>query len=108
MNWQIAWTETAFARGHDDVLQLLLRYPSQMDENKPCRRFINTLGHAMSGGATMNSEHKAYLQRFCTVPAVVKRQQYDMEQAERRLRADPSADNKKWHRIQRAIYDAIR
>ncbi|HBL4691419.1 hypothetical protein INP82_12465 [Citrobacter sedlakii] len=108
MNWQIAWTETAFARGHDDVLQLLLRYPSQMDENKPCRRFINTLGHAMSGGATMTSEHKAYLQRFCTVPAVVKRQQYDMEQAERRLRADPSADNKKWHRIQRAIYDAIR
>ncbi len=108
MNWQLAWTETAFAQGNDEVLQLLLRYPSLMDEHRPCRRFIATLGHAMAGGAAMTSEHKAYLRRFCTIPAVVKRQQYDAEQAERRFRTDPSADNKKWRRIQRAIYNVIR
>lgn len=107
MNWQVSWTETAFARNNTDVLELLLRYPSQMDESKPCRRFINTLGHAMSGGAPLTGEHKAYLKRFCTVPAVIARQQHDTGQAERRFRADPSADNEKWLKIQRAIFDVI-
>ncbi|POT55535.1 hypothetical protein C3432_21010 [Citrobacter amalonaticus] len=107
MNWQLAWTEQAFALGNVDVLQLLLRYPSQMDEPKPCRRFINTLGYAMLNGAKLTAEHKAYLQRFCTVPAVVTRQQYDAEQARLRARAEPSADNKKWQKIQAEIYDEI-
>ena len=108
MNWQVSWTETAFSRDNTDVLDLLLRYPSQMDESKPCRRFINTLGHAMSDGASLNGQRKAWLRRFCTVPAVVSRQQHDAEQAERRYRADPSVDNKKWQKIQRDIYEVIR
>ncbi|HCD7554094.1 TPA: hypothetical protein ND482_004464 [Citrobacter farmeri] len=108
MNWQVSWTETAFSRDNTDVLDLLLRYPSQMDESKPCRRFINTLGHAMSDGASLNGQRKAWLRRFCTVPAVVSRQQHDAEQAERRYRADPSADNKKWQKIQSDIYEVIR
>lgn len=107
MNWQVSWTEAAFARNNTDVLALLLRYPSQMDESKPCRRFINTLGHAMSGGAPLTREHKAYLQQFCTVPAVVSRQQRDAEQAALRYRAEPSADNKKWLKIHEAIYEVI-
>ncbi|EHC58415.1 putative inner membrane protein [Salmonella enterica subsp. enterica serovar Johannesburg str. S5-703] len=51
--------------------------------------------------------HKTYLQTFCTVPAVVTRQQHDTEQARLRAQARPSADNKKWLKIQSAIYDAI-
>lgn len=107
MNWRLSWTETAFAQGNAEVLRLLLRYPSQMDEPKPCRRFINNLGHAMSNGAALTGDHKDYLQRFCTVPAVVARQHYDAEQAALRARADPSADNVKWQQIQRAIYAVI-
>lgn len=107
MNWQLAWTEQAFAAGHTEVLQLLLRYPALMDEVKPCRRFITTLSHAMSSGAPLTAMHKTYLQTFCTVPAVVTRQQHDTEQARLRAQARPSADNKKWFKIQSAIYDAI-
>lgn len=107
MNWQLAWTEQAFATGHTEVLQLLLRYPALMDEVKPCRRFITTLSHAMSGGAPLTAMHKTYLQTFCTVPAVVTRQQHDMEQARLRAHARPSAENKKWLKIQTAIYNAI-
>ncbi len=94
MNWQLAWTEQAFAAGHTEVLQLLLRYPALMDEVKPCRRFITTLSHDMSSGAPLTAMHKTYLQTFCTVPAVVTRQQYDTEQAQLRAQARPSADNK--------------
>lgn len=108
MSWQLAWTEQAFSLGNSDVLQLLLRYPSQMDEPKPCRRFINTLGHAMSNGASLTAEHALYLQRFCTVPAVVAYQKHEAEQATLRARAEPSADNKKWLKIQTAIYKEIR
>ncbi|PVJ85524.1 hypothetical protein C4861_10605, partial [Salmonella enterica subsp. enterica serovar Senftenberg] len=107
MNWQLAWTEQAFAAGHTEVLQLLLRYPALMDEVKPCRRFITTLSHDMSSGAPLTAMHKTYLQTFCTVPAVVTRQQHDTEQARLRAQARPSADNKKWLKIQSAIYDAI-
>ncbi|EBG9895079.1 hypothetical protein FJ590_01785 [Salmonella enterica] len=107
MNWQLAWTEQAFAAGHTEVLQLLLRYPALMDEVKPCRRFITTLSHDMSSGAPLTAMHKTYLQTFCTVPAVVTRQQHDTEQARLRAQARPSTDNKKWLKIQSAIYDAI-
>ncbi|EAO9605226.1 hypothetical protein UM55_001921 [Salmonella enterica subsp. enterica serovar Oranienburg] len=107
MNWQLAWTEQAFAARHTEVLQLLLRYSALMDEVKPCRRFITTLSHAMSSGAPLTAMHKTYLQTFCTVPAVVTRQEYDTEQARLRAQARPSADNNKWLKIQSAIYDAI-
>ncbi|ECG8589893.1 hypothetical protein FNI11_09020 [Salmonella enterica subsp. salamae] len=107
MNWQLAWTEQAFAAGHTDVLQLLLRYPALMDEEKPCRRFIATLSHAMSSGAPLTTMHKTYLQTFCSSPAVVTRQQHDLEQARLRARARPDAANKKWLKIQSVIYEAI-
>lgn len=58
MNWQLAWTEQAFAAEHTEVLQLLLRYPALMDEVKPCRRFITTLSHDMSSGAPLTAMHK--------------------------------------------------
>ncbi|BDG82610.1 MULTISPECIES: STY4199 family HEPN domain-containing protein [Citrobacter] len=108
MNWQLAWTEQAFSAGNADVLQLLLRYPSLMDEVKPCRRFLTSLSHAMLNGASLTSLHKKYLQSFCTVPAVVMRQQHDMEQARLRVQAEPSVENKKWLKIQTAIYNVIR
>ncbi|MCF3759704.1 hypothetical protein L2E05_25735, partial [Salmonella enterica subsp. enterica serovar Weltevreden] len=85
---------------------LLLRYPALMDEVKPCRRLITTLSHDMSSGAPLTAMHNTYLQTFCTVPAVVTRQQHDTEQARVRAQARPSADNKKWLKIQSAIYDA--
>ena len=108
MNWQLAWTETAFAQGNDEVLQLLLRYPSLMDEHRPCRRFIATLGHAMAGGAAMTSEHKAYLRRFCTIPAVGKRQQDDAGQAQRGFRTNPRAGKKERGRSPPATYNGTR
>ncbi|MBJ3593367.1 hypothetical protein JGC56_19835 [Salmonella enterica subsp. enterica serovar Saintpaul] len=107
MDWKLAWTEQAFAAGNTDVLKLLLRYPSQMDEAKPCRRFMSTVSHAMSNGASLTSLHKSYLQSFCAVPEVIARQQYDAEQAQRRARAEPSAENNKWQKIHTALYDAI-
>ena len=107
MDWKLSWTEEALAADNDDVLDLLLRYRLQMNEPKPCRRFINTLSHAMADGAKLTGQRKAYLRAFCTVPAVVKRQQYDVEQAQKRNSAAPNAFNKKWATIQTAIYEVI-
>ena len=108
MDWKLAWTEQAMSAGYDDVLEVLLRYRLQMVEQKPCRRFIATLSHAMSNGEAMTSMRKQYLQAFCTVPAVVQRQKYEADQAKRRAQAQPDASSKKWQSIQTAIYDVIR
>ncbi len=107
MDWKLSWTEEAMAANHEDVLDLLLRYRLQMSELKPCRRFINTLTHAMADGAPLTGQRKAYLRAFCTTPAVVKRQQYEAEQAQKRNAAAPSAFNKKWATIQSSIYEVI-
>lgn len=108
MDWKLSWTEQAHAAGNVAVLDLLMRYRLQMTEPKPCRRFITSVSHAMSGGAALNGTRKTYLQAFCTVPAVVERQRYEAEQATRRAQAQPDASSKKWQSIQTAIYDAIR
>src|SRR5690606_17329877 len=108
MDWKLSWTEEAMSAGFEGVLELMLRYRQQMVEQKPCRRFINTLSHAMSNGESLNSMRKAYLREFCTVPAVVKRQQHDVEMAKRRAQAQPDASTKKWQSIQTAIYEVIR
>lgn len=108
MSWQVAWTEQAQSFHYDDVLELLLRYRLQMDEPKPCRRFISTLSHAMANGESLTSARKSYLQAFCTTPAVVERQRYSVSQAKLRADAAPDAQNKKWLTIQSAIYSAIR
>ena len=50
MDWKLAWTEQAFSAGNTEVLRLLLRYPSQMSESKPCRQFMTTVSHAMANG----------------------------------------------------------
>ncbi|MHA0962337.1 STY4199 family HEPN domain-containing protein [Enterobacter cancerogenus] len=108
MDWKVSWTEQALSADYDDVLELLLRYHPQMVEQKPCRRFINTLSHAMSNGEPLTSMRKQFLKAFCTVPAVVKRQQHDADMAKRRALAQPDATTKKWQSIQTAIYDVIR
>ena len=108
MNWQLAWTDLAMSAGHQAVLNLLLRYRLQMDEPKPCRRFINTLTHEMSQGAPLNAVRKSYLQAFCTIPAVVARQRQAVDNAQRRNQATGDAQSKKWLLIQRSIYDVIR
>ncbi|XTZ38610.1 STY4199 family HEPN domain-containing protein [Salmonella enterica] len=107
MNWKLSWTEQAVAAEYYDVLDLLLRYRLQMDEKRPCRRFISTLSHEMAAGKRLTSIGESYLRAFCTVPAVVQRQQYEMEQAQLRYDAAPTDENKKWADIQAAIYDAI-
>ncbi|MEB7544684.1 STY4199 family HEPN domain-containing protein [Enterobacter huaxiensis] len=108
MDWKLSWTEEAMAAGHDDVLELMLRYRNNMTEEKPCRRFINTLSHAMANGGSLTLMRKQYLQAFCTVPAVVKRQQHDADMATRRAKSQPDAATKKWQSIQTAIYEVIR
>lgn len=108
MDWKLSWMEEAMSADHDDVLELMLRYPQAMVEQKPCRRFINTLSHAMANGEPLTSMRKAYLKAFCTVPAVVKRQQHDADMAKRRAQAQPGSETKKWQSIQTAIYDVIR
>jgi hypothetical protein len=108
MDWKLSWTEEAMSSGHDDVLELMLRYRQNMVEEKPCRRFINTLSHAMANGESLTSTRKDYLKAFCTVPAVVKRQQHDADMAKRRAQAQPGSETKKWQSIQTAIYEVIR
>jgi hypothetical protein len=108
MDWKLAWTEQAMSAKNDEVLEVLMRYRLQMVEQKPCRRFITNLSHAMSNGESLTSVRKQYLQAFCTVPAVVQRQQHEAEQAKRRALAQPDASTKKWQSIQTAIYDVIR
>ncbi|WP_326468846.1 STY4199 family HEPN domain-containing protein [Enterobacter wuhouensis] len=108
MDWKLSWTEEAMSAGHDAVLELILRYRSNMVEEKPCRRFINTLSHAMANGESLTSMRKEYLKAFCTVPAVVKRQQHDADMATRRAKSQPDATTKKWQSIQTAIYEVIR
>jgi len=108
MDWKLSWTEEAMSAGHDAVLELILRYRSNMVEEKPCRRFINTLSHAMANGESLTSMRKQYLKAFCTVPAVVKRQQHDADMATRRAKSQPDATTKKWQSIQTAIYEVIR
>ena len=108
MTWRLAWTEQALASGEDEVPELLLRYRLQMDEPKPCRRFINTLSHAMAGGAPLTAMRKTYLRTFCTPEPVVKNQRYSQDQAARRAQAAPTAENKKWLTIQSAIYQEIK
>lgn len=108
MDWKLSWTEEAMSSNHDDVLELMLRYRQHMVEEKPCRRFINTLTHAMANGESLTSLRKQYLKAFCTVPAVVKRQQHDLVMATRRAESQPNASTKKWQAIQSAIYEVIR
>lgn len=108
MNWQLAWTDRAMSAQHEAVLDLLLRYRLQMDEPKPCRRFINTLTHELSQGAPLNAVRKSWLQTFCTAPAVVARQRLAVEAAERRYQTAGGADRKKWLAIQKSVYAAIR
>jgi len=108
MEWKLSWTEHALSMNHREVLDLLMRYRLQMGQEKPCRQFINTLGHAMAGGEPLTDLRKEYLQAFCTVPAVVERQRHDMDQAKRRAQAQPDASTKKWQTIQTAIYEVIR
>jgi len=108
MDWKLSWTEEAMSSDHDDVLELMLRYRQNMVEEKPCRRFINTLSHAMANGESLTSVRKEYLKAFCTVPAVVKRQKHDLEMATRRAQSQPDATTKKWQLIQGAIYEVIR
>ena len=108
MDWKLSWTEEAMSADYDDVLELMLRYRQNMVEQKPCRRFINTLSHAMSNGESLTSMRKQYLKAFCTVPAVVKRQQHDLDLATRRAQSQPDATTKKWQSIQTAIYEVIR
>ena len=108
MDWKLSWTEEAMSAEHDDVLELMLHYRQNMVEEKPCRRFINTLGHAMSDGESLTAIRKEYLKAFCTVPAVVKRQQHDADMATRRAQSQPDATTKKWQSIQTAIYEVIR
>ena len=96
------------AAQHEDVLNLLLGYHLQMDEPKPCRRFINTLTHELSQGAQLTAIRKSYLQSFCTTPAVVARQRLAVDNAERRSKATGDADSKKWLAIQKSVYDVIR
>ena len=62
----------------------------------------------MSNGEPLTSMRKQFLKAFCTVPAVVKRQQHDADMAKRRALAQPDATTKKWQSIQTAIYDVIR
>lgn len=107
MNWKLSWTEQAIAQEHNDVLDLLLRYRLQMDENRPCRRFLTNLSHEMSTGKKLTSIAKDYLHAFCTAPPVVQRQRYEMEQAQLRYDATPSDENRKWADIHTALYKAI-
>ena len=107
MNWKLSWTEQAMAADYNEVLDMLLRYRLQMDENRPCRRFITTLSHEMQTGKKLTSTAKNYLRAFCTLDPVVERQRYEMEQAQLRYKADPSDENRKLSDIQSAIYDVI-
>jgi len=108
MDWKVSWTEQAHSAGNVAVLEMLMRYRLQMTQEKPCRRFITTLSHAMSSGEKLTSTRKTWLQAFCTVPAVVARQRYEVEQATRRAQAQPDASSKKWQGIQTEIYEVIR
>lgn len=108
MSWKLSWTEAAHAAGNEKVLALLLRYRLQMDERRPCRRFMTTLGSAMAQGEALTSLRKEYLHTFCTAPAVVERQRYDTAQAKKRALAQPDAQTKKWLAIQTAIYNEVR
>lgn len=108
MTWQLAWTDAAMTAQHEEVLNLLLRYHLQMDELKPCRRFINTLTLELSRGARLNAIRKSYLQTFCTTPAVVARQRLAVDNAQQRSKATGDAESKKWLVIQRSVYDVIR
>ena len=108
MTWQLAWTDSAMAARHEEVLNLLLRYHLQMDELKPCRRFINTLTLEMSRGAQLSAIRKSYLQTFCTTPAVVARQRLAVDNAQQRTKTTGDAESKKWLAIQKSVYDVIR
>lgn len=107
MAWKLSWTEQALSNNYTDVVEMLLRYRLQMEENRPCRRFIENMAHEMSAGTRLTSLRKNLLQAFCTSDPVVTRQRYEMEQAQLRYKAAPGDDTKKWVDIQSAIYDAI-
>lgn len=51
---------------------------------------------------------KQFPSAFCTVPAVVKRQKREAEQATLRAQAQPDESNKRWQSIQTDIYNVIR
>lgn len=108
MNWQLSWTDLAMSSQNEAVLNLLLRYRQQMDEPKPCRRFINTLAHELSQGAQLTAIRKSYLQTFCTQPAVVARQRLIVDNAEKRSRVVGDTQSKKGLLIQKSIYEVIR
>ncbi len=60
----------------------------------------------MSSGAPLTHDVHVRSQTFCTVPAVVTRQQHDMKAGPTAFRPGP-AQIIKWLKIQSAIYDAI-
>ena len=106
MEWKVSWTEQVLANDNNQTLTMLLNYRPQMNELKPCRRMITTIGHAMAQGEPLNALRKQYLRAFCTTPAVVKRQKHEMELAQQRELAGGDIE-KKWAGIQKAIYRVI-
>lgn len=108
MEWKVSWTEQALGRKSQKVLELLLSYRLQMSEPKPCRRMIDSLGHALSQGQSFTSIRKSYLKAFCTVPAVVRRQANDYAQAQARANATGNKNDEKWAEIQKSIYNVIK
>ncbi|HEX4503461.1 MAG TPA: STY4199 family HEPN domain-containing protein [Scandinavium sp.] len=107
MNWQLAWTDHAQSFHHEEVLELLLAHRRQMEEHKPCHRFIASLSHAMARGEPLMPIQKSYLHAFCSVPEEIAHQRSSVSQAKKRALAKPDAQNKKWLTIQSAIYSAI-
>lgn len=107
MSWKLSWTEQALANNHDEVLEMLLRYRLQMDERRPCRRFIENLAHNMSGEGKLSALRKSYLRAFCSSDPVVERQRYELQQAQLREKAAPGEEAKKWVTIRTAILDAV-
>ncbi|WBM70755.1 STY4199 family HEPN domain-containing protein [Buttiauxella sp. WJP83] len=115
MNWKVYYTESALAGDYRDALNTLLQYPSQMDEERPCRRMVRTVSQAMNDGQSLTSLRKQFLQTFCSTPETVKRQKEDLERAKLRLQAQQQrnsdsteTDEKRAVEIQKAIYDAMR
>lgn len=107
MDWQVSWTERVLGDDSNMVPQLLLNYRPQMNENKPCRRMMDTIGHAMAQGEKLNANRKQYLRAFCTNPDAVGHQKIELELAQQRERSGGGEAEKKWADIQEAIYEVI-
>lgn len=117
MPWKVFFAEHALANDNQAVLNTLLQYRQQMDEERPCRRLIRSTAQGMHDQQALTSLRKQFLKHFCHSDYDIKQQKTRLDNAQTRLAAQkqrytqgvlPTRPDEQEVITHQAIYNVIR